>query len=115
MDTFELTAAAILTAPGAATAAVLVAGVTQAVKGFLPAAWQYGRAPMVLAAALAALLVVLAVMDAALGIPQGILPGLMAWVAVYTGAVGTHQTVTKASRVAGGTTNPAGPDQEGGQ
>lgn len=115
MENFDLTLAAVLTAPGAAAAAVTVSGVAQAIKGLaFPAAWQYGRAPMLLVASLAAALVGAAVVDAQLTMPNGALAGVLAWLAVYTGAVGTHQTITKASRVLGGTTNATGPDQEGG-
>lgn len=99
--------------PTAVAAAVaLVAGVTQVVKVVaFPDAWHYGRAPLVLAALLALLAVVASTVQAGAGFgdPLGL---AAAWLAIYTGSVGAHQTITKIGRVAAGTTDPAGPDVE---
>lgn len=88
----------------------LVAGITEAIKRLaFPAAWQYGRAPMLLAAVLAIAAVLLGSAPAQLT-GETLLALATAWLAVYTGAIGAHQTLTKAARVATGSTNPAGPD-----
>ena len=94
--------------PELVAAIALVAGLTEAVKRLVfPDAWQYGRAPMLLAALLAAGAVAL---GSAATLPPIDLAA--AWLAVYTGAVGAHQSVTKAARVVAGTTDTAGPDDE---
>ena len=105
--------AAILTAVGGGIA--LVAGIAEAIKQLaFPAGWQNGRAPMILVAALAAVLTALGI--AQLGLSYAT-PGTWqaaaaAWLTIYTGAIGVHQTVTKSARIAGGTTDPSGPDAE---
>lgn len=88
----------------------LVAGITQVIKVVaFPDAWHYGRAPMLLAATLALLVVVTSTVTAGLGFGDPL--GLAAtWLAIYTGSVGAHQTVTKIGRVAAGATDPTGPD-----
>lgn len=93
--------------------AVVVAGVVQALKALaFPASWQTGRAPMVAAAILSALAVIAGAMQLALDLadPATWMVLVTAWLTVYTAAVGTHQTVSKAGRVIAGTTNPQGPD-----
>jgi hypothetical protein len=107
----ELTLAAVLTAAGAAVAGGLVATVVQALKPLLPDAWSYGRAPMLMAAVLSGGVTGLAVVDAGWALSaNAVFGGLLTWFGVYTAAVGTHATVSKASRVIAGTTDPAGPD-----
>lgn len=109
----DLTLAAVRTAAGAAAASFMVAGVVQAVKAVaFPAVWQYGRAPMILAALLALALAIGATLDVGLSLadPSVLFSVVLVWLAVYTGAIGTHQTVSKAGRVVAGTTDPAGPD-----
>lgn len=87
----------------------LVAGITEAVKRIaFPDAWHYGRAPLILAALLALLGTIVNAWP--LTSTSDPIELVTTWLAVYTGAVGAHQTVTKAPRVATGTTNPAGPD-----
>lgn len=104
-------AAGLLTA--VAGSGALVAGIVQALKALvLPASWQHGRAPMILAAILSAL----AVMAAAYSLGVELLAppswhlAAAAWLTVYGTAIGAHQTVTKAGRIARGATDPTGPD-----
>jgi hypothetical protein len=93
--------------------AVLVSGVAGAIKAIaFPAAWQTGRAPMVLVAGLALALVAATMVQLGLdfGRPETWIAGVSAWLTVYTAAIGVHQTATKATRAIAGTTDTRGPD-----
>lgn len=108
---FDLTA--LFSAPGAVAGGAAVAAVVAALKGLvLPTSWQHGRAPMLVAAFLSAALVVAAEQVAARAVDGAVLvTDVLTWATVYTASIGTHQTVSKATRVATGTTDPTGPDR----
>ena len=95
-----------------AAAIALVAGITQAIKALVfPESWHYGRAPMILAAILALALALAGALPFGPAADDELVALATTWLAIYTGAVGTHQTVAKIGRLAAGTTNPSGPDE----
>ena len=112
----EFDPAIVLTAAGAAVGGTAVASVAQLFKAVLPTNWQTGRAIIAIVYLLAALLVIGAIVVAPPmegGPVMAALAGVLAWQAVATAAIGTNQLARKAQDIAGGTTNPTGPDISG--
>jgi hypothetical protein len=102
---------AVLASASATTAALVAALKALA----FPDAWQHGRAPMIAAAIIAAGFTALGAWQLALPVePGSVVAAVTGWLMVYTGAIGTRETVTKAARVVAGTTNPAGEDRAAG-
>ena len=111
MEAFEL--AILFTAAGALVGAGVVKAIASVIKsfGFLP---EHGRIWLVATAILAAGLIGLALLDIEwLGgddLGQDILVIILAWLNIYTSAVGVHETAVKVQDVVSGNTNPSGPD-----
>ena len=111
MESFDL--AILFTAAGALVGAGLIKVIVSAAKGFgYPST---GRAVMVLALVLSTGLIALALLDNDLladGVDGAdILLIVLSILNVYAAAIGVHETTVKIGNIAGGTTNPSGPDQ----
>lgn len=112
MEGFEL--AILFTTAGAFVGASLLKIIVSAGKnaGLIP---EHGRGILYVTAVLAAGLIVLALLDADFirdGLSgQDILTIILAWLGIYTSAVGVHETAAKVQNIVQGTTNPVGPDE----